>query len=74
MILGIDPKVDYAFKKLFGSEANKPLLIRGIERRFGTLVLFSSIWGSLGDGSNPRRLEYAAASEGRRGDEDHDAE
>ena len=27
MILGIDPKVDYAFKKLFGSEANKPLLI-----------------------------------------------
>ena len=27
MILGIDPKVDYVFKKLFGSEANKPLLI-----------------------------------------------
>jgi predicted transposase/invertase (TIGR01784 family) len=24
---GIDPKVDYAFKKLFGSEENKPLLI-----------------------------------------------
>src|SRR4030095_13097503 len=27
MPLGIDPKVDYAFKKLFGSEENKPLLI-----------------------------------------------
>lgn len=27
MRLGIDPKVDYAFKKLFGSEENKPLLI-----------------------------------------------
>ena len=27
MILGIDPKVDYAFKRLFGSEANQPLLI-----------------------------------------------
>ena len=27
MILGIDPKIDYAFKKLFGSESNKPLLI-----------------------------------------------
>jgi predicted transposase/invertase (TIGR01784 family) len=27
MGLGIDPKVDYAFKKLFGSEANAPLLI-----------------------------------------------
>ena len=27
MILGIDPKVDYAFKKLFGSEANKLLLL-----------------------------------------------
>jgi len=27
MILGIDPKVDYAFKKLFGSESNKSLLI-----------------------------------------------
>src|SRR5437764_9231303 len=24
---GIDPKVDYAFKRLFGTEANKPLLI-----------------------------------------------
>jgi predicted transposase/invertase (TIGR01784 family) len=27
MPLGIDPKVDYAFKKLFGSEENKSLLI-----------------------------------------------
>lgn len=27
MRLGIDPKVDYVFKKLFGSEANKSLLI-----------------------------------------------
>lgn len=27
MILGIDPKVDYAFKKLFGSEGNTDLLI-----------------------------------------------
>ncbi|WP_029631730.1 PD-(D/E)XK nuclease family transposase [Zavarzinella formosa] len=27
MILGIDPKVDYAFKKLFGSPAHKNLLI-----------------------------------------------
>ena len=27
MIIGIDPRVDYAFKKLFGSEANKTLLI-----------------------------------------------
>jgi predicted transposase/invertase (TIGR01784 family) len=27
MPLGIDPKVDYAFKKLFGSLENKPLLI-----------------------------------------------
>jgi predicted transposase/invertase (TIGR01784 family) len=26
MIPGIDPKVDYAFKKIFGSEANTPLL------------------------------------------------
>jgi predicted transposase/invertase (TIGR01784 family) len=27
MILGIDPKVDYAFKHLFGREATKPILI-----------------------------------------------
>jgi hypothetical protein len=27
MILGIDPKVDYAFKKLFGSEGNTDLRI-----------------------------------------------
>jgi hypothetical protein len=27
MPLGIDPKVDYAFKKLFGSQENKPILI-----------------------------------------------
>ncbi|MBI4861517.1 MAG: PD-(D/E)XK nuclease family transposase, partial [Candidatus Riflebacteria bacterium] len=27
MRLGIDPKVDFAFKWLFGSEANKPLLV-----------------------------------------------
>jgi hypothetical protein len=27
MILGINPKVDYAFKKLFGSPAQKGLLI-----------------------------------------------
>ena len=27
MVPGIDPKIDYAFKRLFGSEANEPLLI-----------------------------------------------
>ena len=27
MILGINPKVDYAFKKLFGSPSHKGLLI-----------------------------------------------
>jgi hypothetical protein len=27
MILGIDPKVDYAFKHLFGREVTRPLLI-----------------------------------------------
>src|SRR5436309_13823256 len=27
MIIGIDPKVDYAFKHLFGREANRPILI-----------------------------------------------
>ncbi len=27
MILGIDPKVDYVFKRLFGVEANRPLLM-----------------------------------------------
>src|ERR1022692_3065183 len=27
MIPGIDPTVDYAFKKLFGSEANTPVLM-----------------------------------------------
>ena len=27
MVPGIDPKIDYAFKRLFGSEANRPLLI-----------------------------------------------
>jgi predicted transposase/invertase (TIGR01784 family) len=26
MILGVDPKIDYAFKKVFGSEGNIPLL------------------------------------------------
>jgi predicted transposase/invertase (TIGR01784 family) len=27
MLLGIDPKVDYAFKHLFGRDATRPLLI-----------------------------------------------
>src|SRR5580700_6070944 len=27
MIPGLDPKVDYAFKKVFGSEANTPVLL-----------------------------------------------
>jgi predicted transposase/invertase (TIGR01784 family) len=27
MILGIDPKVDYVFKRLFGVDANRPLLV-----------------------------------------------
>ncbi len=27
MVPGIDPKIDYAFKRLFGSEPNQPLLI-----------------------------------------------
>jgi PD-(D/E)XK nuclease family transposase len=27
MIPGLDPKVDYAFKKVFGSEANTPILL-----------------------------------------------
>jgi predicted transposase/invertase (TIGR01784 family) len=27
MILGIDPKIDYAFKRLFGREQNRPLLV-----------------------------------------------
>jgi predicted transposase/invertase (TIGR01784 family) len=27
MVPGIDPKIDYAFKRLFGSESNQPLLI-----------------------------------------------
>ena len=27
MITGIDPKVDYAFKRIFGSEANTPILV-----------------------------------------------
>ena len=27
MILGIDPKVDYAFKHLFGREGTRPILI-----------------------------------------------
>ena len=27
MILGIDPKIDYAFKRLFGMERNRDLLI-----------------------------------------------
>src|SRR6266478_2966542 len=27
MILGIDPKVDYAFKHLFGRESGRPILI-----------------------------------------------
>ncbi|GEM_PF-6895091 len=33
MILGIDPKVDYAFKRLFGSQANLPLLVDWMCRR-----------------------------------------
>src|SRR5712692_5622983 len=31
MILGIDPKVDYAFKHLFGREATRPILIDVID-------------------------------------------
>src|SRR6266436_3251376 len=31
MILGIDPKVDYAFKHLFGREATRPLLINLVD-------------------------------------------
>jgi PD-(D/E)XK nuclease family transposase len=27
MIPGIDPRVDYAFKRVFGTEANVPILI-----------------------------------------------
>ena len=27
MILGVDPKIDYAFKYLFGREVNRPILI-----------------------------------------------
>jgi hypothetical protein len=27
MVPGIDPKIDYAFKRVFGREQNKPLLI-----------------------------------------------
>src|SRR5689334_9834522 len=27
MLLNVDPKVDYAFKRLFGRDANRPLLI-----------------------------------------------
>jgi len=32
-----NPCVGFAFKKLFGSEENKDLLTRQLERRFGTL-------------------------------------
>ncbi len=31
MIPGVDPKVDYAFKKIFGSEANVPVLVDLLE-------------------------------------------
>jgi hypothetical protein len=31
MILGIDPKVDYAFKHLFGREGTRPILIDVLE-------------------------------------------
>src|SRR5579862_3038451 len=31
MIVGIDPKVDYAFKHTFGREATRPLLIEVID-------------------------------------------
>ena len=31
MILGIDPKVDYAFKHLFGRERTRPILIDVLE-------------------------------------------
>src|SRR5437016_14486200 len=31
MILGIDPKVDYAFKHLLGREATRPILINVLE-------------------------------------------
>src|SRR5262249_16304814 len=31
MILGIDPKVDYAFKHLFGREATRPILINVLD-------------------------------------------
>ena len=27
MIVGVDPKIDYAFKYLFGREVNRPILI-----------------------------------------------
>ena len=32
MILGIDPKVDYAFKHLLGREATRPILIDVIDK------------------------------------------
>ena len=32
MILGIDPKVDYAFKHLFGRDATRPILIDVIDK------------------------------------------
>src|SRR5437762_10728287 len=32
MLLGIDPKVDYAFKHLFGRESTRPLLIDVIDQ------------------------------------------
>src|SRR5208283_4937151 len=31
MILGVDPKVDYAFKHVFGREATRPILIDVLE-------------------------------------------
>ena len=44
MILGIDPKVDYAFKKLFGSEA----------------WFFFEVWGGIGNDGAPRPAADAA--------------
>ncbi len=35
MLLGIDPKVDYAFKYLFGREVNLPILIDVLESVLG---------------------------------------
>ena len=34
MMPGLDPTVDYAFKKVFGSEANTPVLLNLLEAVF----------------------------------------